>query len=227
MAALEYLSPDAHAGIRVRPAAGVGRHFAQVVPAEFARVATRCPILFTKHAETGSFYAGALLGFAAGENLLVDNEGKFAGIPPLDLEREGFFIVGDDLAIDRQHPRFQAENGAPLFDEEGAPSAELRRVQQALVTLKRGVEESDVFTQALLDHGLIEPIDIALSFDDGGRIQLDGLYSIGRDGLADLDDAAALSLLRAGHLQAAYVMIESLNQIPLLARRRNDRLSAI
>lgn len=225
MAALEYVSRDAHAGLRMQRTNGAGRHFVQVVPSEFARIATRCPILFTKHADTGAFYAGALLGFSAGENLLAREDGAFDGIPALDHEREGFFIVEDDLAIDRDHPRFGEASGAALFDPEGEPSADLRKVQRALAALKVGLEESDAFIRPLLDLRLIEPIDISLGFDDGERIRLEGLYSIGRDGLAELDDAAALRLFRAGHLQLACIMIESLNQIPLLAQRRNARLA--
>ena len=114
-----------------------------------------------------------------------------------------------------------------LFDSDGEPSADLRKVQRALAALKAGLGESDAFIRPLLELRLIEPIDISLSFDDGERIRLEGLYSIGRDGLADLDDSAALRLFRAGYLQLACIMIESLNQIPLLAQRRNARLAGL
>lgn len=227
MAALEYLSPEAHAGLRMQRASGVGKHFAQVVPSEFARVAARCPILFTKHAETGAFYAGALFGFSAGENLLVDQDGAFEHVTPLDHERAGFFIVNEDLAIDRDYARFRDATGFALFNTQGEPSPELRKVQRALAALKTGLEESDAFIEALLALRLVESIDISLSFDDGERIRLEGLYTISRDSLADLDDAAAVRLFRNGHLQHVYIMIESLNQIPLLAKRRNDRLAGL
>jgi hypothetical protein len=41
------------------------------------------------------------------------------------------------------------------------------------------------------------------------------------DAIRELDDAAALRLLRAGHLQLAYTMNASLKQIPILAQLRN------
>jgi len=43
------------------------------------------------------------------------------------------------------------------------------------------------------------------------------------DRLRDVDDAAALRLFRAGHLQLAYTMAGSLKQVPRLARLRNQR----
>ncbi len=43
---------------------------------------------------------------------------------------------------------------------------------------------------------------------------------------AALDDGAVLALFRSGYLQAALCMSLSLNQVPVLARRRNERLTA-
>lgn len=224
MASLEFLNTAAHDALRVRPATAENRHFAQIVPSEFGAIATRCPILMTKNAETGQFYAGALFGFSAGENLLIDADGRFDGTMPFDLEREGFFIVDDAIAIDRAHARFADGEGAALFDEDGEPSGALRRVQRAIASLKSGLDESDAFITQLLALKLVEPIDIALSFDDGERLTLEGLYTVSRDALGDLPDDALVQLFRSGQLQLAFTMIDSLRQIPLLARRRNERL---
>jgi hypothetical protein len=99
-------------------------------------------------------------------------------------------------------------------------------VQRALGLLKAGLDTTEPFIAAMLEAGLVEPIDISLSFDDGEKIALTGLYTISRDALSELDDAAVLRLFRAGHLQLAQTMIDSLDQIPLLARRRNDRVAS-
>lgn len=224
MPAWELLDVQRHADLRMAPPRAEGRHFVQVVPAEFARIATRCPILFAKHPDTGRFYAGAVFGFADGENLLVAPGGGLDGAMPLDLERGGFFIADDNIVIDGDHPRFRSA-GVPLFEGESQLSESLQRVQRALAGMKHGLEESDRFIETLLGLKLIEPIDIALTFDDGARVELEELYTISRDSLGALDDAAVLALFRGGHLQLAEIMIASLQQIPLLARRRNDRLT--
>ena len=219
----EMLNTERHAALRVRSASAEGRHFAQVVPAEFARVATRCPILLTKHPETGAFYAGALFGFVAGENLLVDDDGAFEGPTPFDVERQGFFITDENIVIDRDHPRFGAE-GMPLFDEDGGATDALKRVQHALSALHVGLKESDRFMQTVLAMKLVEPIDVSLAFDDGERITLEGLYTISRDALSDLPDADVLTLYRSGDLALIHILSASLQQIPVLAKRRNARL---
>jgi hypothetical protein len=225
MAIWELLASERHAALAMRRASAAGRHFVQVMPSEFAKVATRCPIVLTKHPETGRFYAGALLGLVPGENLVADAVGAMDGIMPLDLEREGFFVVEQDIAVDLDHARFAAEEGElALFDAEGAPSAHLRRVQRALGLLHAGLAESEALMAALLGARLIEPIDVSLSFDDGEKLRLDGLYTVSRDALAELDDATVLGLYRAGHLHHAHTLVDSLAQIAVLAHRRNERL---
>jgi len=196
----------------------------QVVAAEFSAAATRCPILLTKNAETGQFYTGAMYGFHPDENLLAAPDAP-APYQPFDLQRQGFFISGENIAIDRENPRFSEQEGQALFEADGTPAERLRQIQKILGQLKRGVEETDRFIQAMLEHRLIEPIDISLRFDDGETITLEGLYTISLDSLGELDDSAALALFRQGYLQLAYCMIDSLKQVSALAHLRNHRLA--
>lgn len=216
---LELLSSQAHRELRVRDTAEAP-HFVQIVASEFAAASATCPILFAKNAATGQFYVGAMFGFEPGERLV---EGAFR---PLDLERQGFFISGESIAIDPAHPRFGGSGGDALFDENGQPREQLRHIQRVLGALKAGVEETDAFIRTLLQHRLVEPVDIDLSFDDGRSLSLQGLYTVSLDALHALDDAAALDLFRRGYLQLAYLMAASLNQITVLARTRNERLAA-
>jgi hypothetical protein len=225
MAELEILNSEAHRNLRLRPGQASVPHFAPIVASEFADAATCCPILFNKSAETGRFYVGALFGFEPGENLVGDEPG-FSGFRPLDVERQGFFVSGENIAIDPDSPRFSDTEGEPLFDENGDPSEPMRRIQRALGLLVTGSDQTEALIQVLVERRLIEPIDISLSFDDGETLHLDGLYTVSLDAIAELDDAAALSLFRSGHLQLAYTIAGSLRQIPVLASRRNYRLGA-
>jgi hypothetical protein len=223
---LEMLNVEAHRALHVRPANGEGRHFVQIVPDEAARLATRVPLLFTKHPDTGRFYLGALFGFTPGENLLLNAAGGLDMVVPLDWEREGFFADGEAIAIDPDHPRLRGGEGRRLFDDSGEPTEALRRVQRAMAGLHKGLAETEGFVAVLLERRLIEPIDVSLSFDDGERVRLDGLYTVSRDALGDLPDADVVRLYRAGQLQLALTISDSLHQLSMLARRRNDRLLA-
>jgi len=216
---LELLSPQAHAQLRVRPAGTATPHFVQILVSEFAVAAACCPILFTKEPSAGSFYAGAMFGFKPGENLLGSTEER-GGFNPLMLQREGFFMAERHIAIDRDHGRFSERDGEPLFDEGQGPGTSLRAIQRALGEIHAGLEPTQKFIEALVALKLIEPIDISLKFEDGERLTLQGLYTVSLDQLRDIDDAAALRLFRAGHLQLAYLVASSLKQIPRLVRLR-------
>lgn len=219
------LNPEAHGNLAIRPIQPETRRFTEVVASEFAAAAVCCPIFFAKNAETGEFYAGALFGFEEG-SLLTGGEPD--GIDPfvsLDRKRAGFYIAGDHIAIDEAHPRFTRGEGEPLFQSDGSPAPALRAIQSVLTQLHTGKRETSVFLEAMMTLRLIEPIDVSLSFDDGQKLSLQGLYTIGLDGLNDLDDATVVSLFRAGHLQLAYTVALSARQVPVMAARHNARLS--
>lgn len=222
MARIEILNNRDHRALRLGPPTIGNRHFVQIVAAEFAAAAAQCPVIFSKNPDDGRFYAGAMLGFKAGENLLGDGAAA-GGFCPLDTVREGFFIVNDDVAVDLDNPRFAS--GEPMFEADGTPGERLRQVQRELGRFKQGLEETDAFIGALMTLKLIEPIDITLRFDDGERIDLAGVYTVSLDALHELDDADVLALFRKGWLQLAYAMAASLKQVGTLAARRNRALA--
>lgn len=224
MGPLDLLDPQRHAAVRLDTANAGRRNFVQLVAAEFIAAAHDYPILFTKHPQTGAFYAGAVMGLQPGENLLA-RDGVLPGYRPADLVRQGFFVTDDGIAIDRDDDVF-ASTGDPLFDPSGNPAEPLRRVQQAMQMLHLGLPETDAIIARFVGLRLVEPIDITLDFDDGSRLRLEGLYSISLDALHTLPDAAALDLFRRGDLQIAYAQTGSVQNIRRLARLRNERLAA-
>lgn len=226
MANLEVVNTEAHRNLRLRPRAEPAPHFVPIVLSEFTTAAACCPIFLTKNPENGRFCVAALFGFESGENLVSDDVGAAKAFRPLDLERQGFFISGENIAVDLDHPQISRKEGQPLFDEDGEPTDTMRRIQRALGLLVTGNEETERFIGTIVDLRLIEPIDISLKFDDGKKLQLDGLYTVSLDSIAELGDSDALMLFRKGYLLPAYTIAGSLKQISVLANRRNERLAA-
>jgi len=91
--------------------------------------------------------------------------------------------------------------------------------------LKPGLDQTKLFIETLLAMKLIEPVDISLAFDDGSKRQLEGLYTVNRDRLKKLTDDKIVELFHRGYLQAIYLMIASLKQVPVLAQKKNSRLA--
>lgn len=219
---LELLSPERHRHLRLRPREETPPHFVQIVTSEFAAAAASCPILFSKEPATGEFYAGAIFGFKPGESFYDDLRSR-GGFNPLNLQRDGFFLSGEHISIDRNNSRFSETEGERLFDEARQPSVCLRGIQRSLGELQAGLEQTRAFIRTLAECKLIEAIDIGLTFNGGEHLSLRGLYTVSLDALRELDDANALRLFRAGHLQLACIVSASLKQIPILAQLR-DRL---
>ncbi|MEE3627576.1 SapC family protein [Nitrospirillum sp. BR 11752] len=215
---------DLHVKAKASPAFDA-KHFVAVIVAEFPLLAVQCPILFSKDAETGAFLCGAVLGFQQNENLFLTQEG-WQGYRPLNLQRGPFYTVGDDLGIDLDDARVGRDVGEPLFGANGEMTPYLKGIIAAMQELRPGLERTKRFIDTLIGLKLIEPIDISLSFDDGSQLQLDGLYTIDRDALRALPDAAVLDLFRRGYMQLIYLMIASLKHIPLMAERKNKRLTS-
>ncbi|KHL26711.1 multidrug transporter [Croceibacterium mercuriale] len=218
------MNPQRHGDLRVSPAPDATRHFAQIVADEFLDAAHDHPIFFTKHPETGAFYAGVVMGLVPGENLSC-LRGQMTGYRPADLERQGFFVVEDRIMVEPDHPALTKPDGRILFDEAGEPTTALQRIQHALGRLHTGLAATDAIVARYMQHRLIEPIDVSLSFDDGSSIRLDGLYTISLDRLHALPDQAALDLFRQGDLQLAYAQTGSVRHIRRLARLHNERLA--
>ena len=186
--------------------------------------ATSCPIMLTKDPETGAFLIIAVLSLKPGESPLKSIKER-GGFTPLALQCYGFYTTDEHIAIDRDNPRFSETEGEPLFTASLQPDDCLRQVQIGLGRLQAGDEATAVFVQSLMELKLIEPIDMSLKFDDGEHLTLKGLYTVGVDALREIEDAAAVRLFRAGHLELVYLMATSLKQFEVLAQLRNQRLS--
>lgn len=209
-----------------RPSAAYGdnQRFAHVIVNEFPLLVVHYPILFSKDANTGQFYCGALLGFDEGENLFLDAWRAREFHRPLSLQRIPFYAQGPDLAIDLDHPRVGAEGGLPLFNDFGQPTQYLQNIMSAFQDLKPGIEMTKLFVTRLLELKLIEPMDIEVGFDDGTQRNCVGLYTVNQETLSRLPDEVVVELFRRGYLRLIHLMIASLKQIPVLAQQKNARL---
>ena len=219
------LDSQSHRKLRVHAHAaahyGDNQRFVAVVVNEFPVLAMHYPVLFSKDADTGQFYCGAMLGFDSGENLFLDDHRTLKTYRPLNLQRGPFLAAGSDLAIDLDHPRVASSGDQELFTEAGEPSIYLQSIMGLMRELRPGLERTRIFIDTLLSLKLIEPMTISARFDDGSNRELTGLYTVNRDQLKTLADPAVLDLFRRGYLQLIYLMLASLEHVSALAQRKN------
>lgn len=230
---VEPFSKSRHGALRIVPgkveAISAANRMIPLVASEFLKAAVQYPILFTKNAATGKFLPVALLGFEEEENLFWRDGGWDGLYVPLNVARQPFFLApkegagADDflLCIDHGSPCLDRTAGEPLFDATGEASAALLGRQDILRRLVIGERQTRDFIAAMLANDLLTDVALDITFANGDKRRMQGLYSIDEAKLDALDDAALLALRKAGYLPFIYAMIVSLSQIFALIERRN------
>lgn len=243
MARYELLNNVAHSHLRVsaRFCADYGDNVGMVeaFPTEFAEMQREYPIFFRKGSD-GSFHAVALLGFGPNENLFLRDEAWQAHYLPAMIAR-GPFLIGFQeqmvdgelrnepvLHVDLDHPRLRDGEGTghPVFAPQGGHSPYLEKVVRVLRGLHAGNAAAKVMYAELERFDLIQPVQLDVSFDDGSRINLEGLYGIDRERLAALDATQLHQLHSAGWLEGVYLLVASLHNMPRLVAEKQRRLHA-
>lgn len=204
-------------------------------PNEFRNIQAHYPILFQKAPDTGKFYAVALLGFEKGENLFLTDEGWDCSYIPLMLEKEPFAIgrqtnaqTGEEsgvITVNMDHPRVsKTEDGDAVFLEFGGNSDYLERITSLLDQAHDGHLVNDTFMQSLLQHDLLEPLNLEVTLGDGSINNLAGFYIINEENLSALPADVTVEMAQSGALEVIYMAMASLSQVQGLVNRKNAKL---
>ena len=233
MSQYEVLSKDKHRQLRIKTgygaALGDAVMYAMTYPMEFRDIQSCYPILFTKDPNTGGFFAAAVLGFEADQNLFLQDDGWDASYVPAMAQRQPFLIAtggeGDDrtpvVSLDVDHPRVSQDEGEALFDSQGGTTEFLERKIALLDKLHNGLQHGKGFVDALLEHELLEQITLDIAFDDGSKQTLQGFYCIAEERLYQLQGDVLESLNQAGYLQPVFMAVASLSRMRNVIERRN------
>jgi hypothetical protein len=219
MSQYEILDKEKHRQLRIKTgygaALGDAVMYVMTYPVEFREIQSCYPILFTKDPDTGGFFAAALLGLEADQNLFLQDDGWDASYIPALVQRQPFLIAkgqeGDNVtpvvSLDLDHPRISKDEGEALFDADGGPTEFLNQKIALLDKLHRGLKQ--------------EQITLDIAFNDGSKMTLQGFYSIAEERLYQLKGDVLESLNQAGYLQPAFMAVASLSRIRDIIERRN------
>lgn len=217
-----------------------GLNLIPVVVAEFSQLAVQCPIVLTKHSDTGQFVFAALCGFEKGENLFYDNQQWQGLYVPLQIQRQPFFLgepspTNDNnepdysIYIDTQSPAIvtatSTQDTHRLFTESGQETEFFQNAKTTLAHILQGEKDNLALLELLTKLELIQSVSIDVTFINEQKTALNGLYTIDQEKLARLNAEHVYSLHQLGVLQSIYTMITSLGQVYALVARKNTRLS--
>jgi hypothetical protein len=233
MSQYEVLNKDKHRQLRIKTgygaALGDAVMYVMTYPMEFRDIQSCYPILFTKDSNTGGFFAAAVMGFEADQNLFLQDNGWDATYIPATVQRQPFLIAtggeGDNaspvVSLDLDHPRVSQDEGEALFDIEGESTEFLNQKVALLDKLHRGLQHNNGFIDALLQHELLEQITLDIAFNDGSKKSVQNFYSIAEERLYKLKGDVLESLNQAGYLQAVFMAVASLSRMRDIIERRN------
>lgn len=230
------LNRETHRGLRLRtqqPDFGFARQTNSIPLAgvEFAMAAGCYPIVFAG-ARADDLVACALLGLRADENLWIDADGTWKdGYVPAFVRRYPFVLAnkpdgdGFHVCVDAACAGFGAQDGEPLFDENGADSPMLHRALTFLQEFQGHLERTRDFVSRVAGLDLFKPQVVKVVPAGGGDPYfLRDFHVVDEERLRALDDADLQRLFRAGDLAWIYAHLISLSRIPALQRALDRRL---
>lgn len=212
------LSSRDHAQWRLQPgdaAFAASSHAVPLVTGEFAAAARDYPIVFVG-AEAAPV---AVLGLQAEQNrFVVANHWQSGTYVPAYVRRYPFVFArtgdpdGHVLAIDADAPmlRTQGDEGQPLFDPDGQPSALTRQALSFCEAFTRDATATTAFSAALVTAGVLVERQADVVHPDGRHSSLLGFQLIDAERLAALPDATVLAWHRQGWLALAHFHMASL-----------------
>jgi hypothetical protein len=204
-------------------------------PTELAVMQTVYPIFFRKDSSTGEYQLVAMLGFEEDENLFLNETLHIwqADYIPAVVAKGPFLIGFQDqtkdggaeqtpvVHVNMNSPRIDNETGVPVFLEHGGNSPYLQRINSLLLNIYKGMTETKEMLAAFQQLDLIEPVDLAITFNNGNEHKLHGNYTISSEKLAKLAGNELQSLNKAGYLQDAFFIMTSLNNVNKLIAIKN------
>ena len=223
------ISRETHASTRVSPL----RSFAfsaqmTAVPifgVEIVQFSHELPVVFISDGD--GFTPTALLGVQGGENLMVDDQGRWMGSAIPNLWKRGPFrlarVEGSEedrlvLCLDDESPLVNQTEGQPLFDETGASSPLLEGASALLGQIERDMRITRKICTTLQQLGMIVPWPLELPQSDGTARRVSDLYQVDESKIATLPAGDLVALRDMGALPLIYAHLLSLSKISLLLR---------
>jgi hypothetical protein len=202
-----------------------GTHFVPMAAVELFHAARDLAVVFAG-SDGKNVGLIALLGVKEGENLFVDEDGKWdtETYLPAYFRRYPFVLAKGDndnftVCFDESYEGFSAEKGKELFAEEGKPSELLNNMVGFLDGYSRDMDRTRQFVERLQELDLLVKRELRVADKQGKSYFLRDLLLVDEEKLAKLDDATLGKLHRDGHLGWIYAHLVSVGNASRLALR--------
>ncbi|MDD2914459.1 MAG: SapC family protein [Gallionella sp.] len=196
---------------------------------EFAEAGREYPIVFIR-GQDKQLRPVALLGVRDGENLFVDENGKWdARYIPAFVRRYPFVMAeGNEpgqlvVCIDESCAALNAEHGELLINAQGKMQPRMNDVMQFLQNFQQEFTRTELIARQLDELGLFVQQGARFDTAAGETFQLNDFYLIDEAKFGQLEDAKLPSLFRSGALGLVYLHLASMGNLRKLLDRVSER----
>jgi hypothetical protein len=203
------------------------------IPLSYSEFGVACrdyPLAFTSSDGGRTFAAIAVLGLAGNENLFV-TDGKWDenAYLPAYVRRYPFCMSRVTLDSVEQADRlvcveksYLAEDGERMFDDAGGPLERWRPIDKLLNEYEADLGRSQEMCAILADYALLEPFTLQATLNEGGAMNLGGMYRVEENKLEFLNAAQHKNLIKKGAMGRIYAHLLSVDNFARLLRRKSD-----
>lgn len=209
---------------------------APVLATEIPFAAGEFPIVFSATQKEGEYIPLALMGIREGQNLMLNEQGRFTTrYIPAFIRRYPFVLGGEKGAdamalcidVDSKSIIKDGSKGRRLFQENGEQSQDLNEIVEFLKDYHVRAEMTKLFCARLHELGLLEPMqaNIKLKGIEETNFNLTGFFVVSREKLKTLSDADALDFFKKDGLELIYAHMQSLSRFNDLIRIMSERMA--
>lgn len=204
-------------------------HAVLLLGTEFVAASHEYPIVFVRNGE--QVMPVAMLGLREGENLFVDDQGKWtARYIPAYVRRYPFTfaeVPGGQLilSMDSTYAGLNKDggNGQRLFDKEGKETDFLKN----MLAFAQGFQDDFMRTRQLCTEleklSLFKNMNMEATLPNGGRFNMGGFLVVDEQKLLELQDQDVARLFKGGVLGTVYAHLVSLGNANQLVSRLAER----
>lgn len=206
-----------------------------LVAAEILQAAIEYPVFFSGPNESGDHTPLAIVGIKPGENLMLNESGKFeTRYLPAFIRRYPFVYGGAEdakqltICVDMDSSTIikDGSEGNRLFKDNGEETDYFKGIMKFLQEYQQRAEITKMFCKTLKDLNLLEPMQAEIKFKDNEseNLTVSGFYVVSRDKLKEIPDDKALDLFKKGGLELIYAHLQSLDNLNALISKKDARL---
>ena len=174
------ITKEAHIKKKIRPLSSFDFakeiHLASIMVHEFSRAASTYPIVFLEDKDRDQFRPTVLLGLNAGENLFVQDDGKWkASYIPAIIRRYPFSLAKTKedsrytVCLDEGSDLVNEKEGQDLFTKNGEPAEVMETVKQYLGELQQMERFTEDFCAFMGALNMFTPLNMKVRMGKIGR----------------------------------------------------------